>query len=130
MGSAPGNDARLRADQASFRLLVLVFVRDYHARLGEGPSYGEIAAHFDCSRSRVKKAVQRLVAEGRLERGPGPRSLAPPSARDDAIAALERLGFTVDRDGKSLAPPAGDGAGEHGADTKRPLRRAPDLRYP
>ena len=81
---------------ACFRALVRVFVRDYIARYEHSPSYGEIAAHFDCSKRRAKDAVLSLANSGLLVRVPGPRGLRMPEEQDEAIRKLRELGWEVD----------------------------------
>ncbi|MDG6079770.1 GntR family transcriptional regulator [Erythrobacter litoralis] len=112
--------ARLTAEMASFRLLVLAFVRDYLAEMGESPSYGEIAAGLDSNRTRVRKAVKSLAADGLLLRRAGKsRGLSLPSIRQEAIRQLRELGWTVDEDNLSAAEPV----------TKPPLLPPPALDY-
>lgn len=89
---------RLTPEMASFRLLVLKFVRDYFAEHGASPSYGEIAAGLDSNHKRVRKAVQRLARDGELIKVPGPRGLALPDKRAEAIRMLRDQGFIVDED--------------------------------
>lgn len=89
---------KLAPEMASFRLLVLGFVRNYHHTMGACPSYGEIAAKLGSNRTRVRKAVKSLAAEGLLIQTPGPRSLHLPDARDAAIRQLRAMGWFVDED--------------------------------
>jgi len=93
---------------ASFRLLVLDFVRGYLGENGASPSYGEIAGGLDSSRNQVKVAVKSLVRDRLLLQGDGPRSLALPSDRDAAIRALEGLGFRIDEQARTIAQPITD----------------------
>ena len=86
---------RLAPDIASTRLLVLRFVRDYIRRWGASPSYGEIAAGVNAHRSRVRRAVKRLSADGLLLRRPGGRGLSLPDDQASAQRVLEGLGWTV-----------------------------------
>ncbi|QCI92297.1 GntR family transcriptional regulator [Novosphingobium sp. EMRT-2] len=86
---------RLAPEIASTRLLVLRFVRDYIRRWGASPSYGEIAAGVNAHRSRVRRAVKRLAAEGLLLRRPGGRGLSLPDDRASALRVLAALGWTV-----------------------------------
>lgn len=118
----PEGPPRLTPEMASFRLLVLGVVRDYLAAHHGSPSYGEISAALDSGRTRVKKAVKALVADGLLLQGDGPRSLSLPTARDDALRQLCALGFTVDHAALRIIPP--DQAG-----TDRPLLPPPALDY-
>jgi hypothetical protein len=78
---------------ASFRALVLDFVRSYLTRWGQSPSYGEIAAGLSSNRTRVKRAVVSLEREGLLLRRPGTRGLALPDEIERARQLLERAGL-------------------------------------
>lgn len=84
---------RLRPEMASFRALVLDFVRTYLTRWGQSPSYGEIAAGLDSNRTRVKRAIISLEREGLLHRSPGSRGLRLPSDIETARKVLERAGM-------------------------------------
>jgi hypothetical protein len=88
--------ARLKPEMASRRLLVLDFVRRYIERWGQSPSYSEIAAGVGIGRARAHQLVRRLVTSGHLLRTPGPRGLALPDQRDEAVRQLRELGWTVD----------------------------------
>lgn len=90
---------------ASFRLLVLGFVRDYIGLMGASPSYGEIAARLDSNRKRVMKAVRSLEREGLLIRAPGQRGLRLPSLREAAIRQLRDAGYFIDEEAKVALPP-------------------------
>lgn len=96
--------ARLAPTMVSRKLLVLNFVKTYWARHGASPSYGEIGEGVGCNRSRVKDAVRKLVAEGRLLQTPGQaRSLRlPPGeaviSEADALLALRAAGWRVNGD--------------------------------
>ena len=92
---------QLSPDMACFRGLVLAFVREYLGKWQISPSYGEIAAHFNASRTRVKRAVRSLVRDELLYQVPGPRGLRLPTQREDALRILRESG--TDR---SLLPPA------------------------
>lgn len=83
---------------ASWRLLVLAFVREYLDQWGESPSYGEIANALGSNRTRVRKAVRSLERDGMLLRAQGPRGLSLPTVRDEALRQLRALGFVVDED--------------------------------
>ena len=111
---------RLTPAMASFRLLVLDFVRNYLERNGASPSYGEIGAGLDCSRTQVKRAVKSLVRDQLLLQGDTPRSLALPTERDRALRALRGLGFRVDEAARTIAAPVAD----------PPLLPPAALRYP
>lgn len=96
---------RLAPDIASFRLLVLAFVREYITLLGHSPSLGEIANRLQSNRTRVRKAIRSLVDDGLLLRTPGPRGLTLPTMRDEAVRQLRALGWTVDEDvGRAHCP--------------------------
>lgn len=99
---------KLTPAMASFRLLVLDFVRVYFRENGASPSYGEIAGGLESSRNQVKMAVRSLVRDRLLLQGDGPRSLALPSDRDAAIRALEGLGFRIDEHARTIAQPITD----------------------
>lgn len=87
---------RLRPDMASFRLLVLDFVRGYLAQWGQGPSYSEIANHLQADRYRVRWAIKRLVKQGRLVQQPGARGLSLPDACGAAARVLVEHGWAID----------------------------------
>ena len=84
---------RLSPEMASFRALVLAFVRDYLTQWGQSPSYGEIAAGTGSNRTRVKRAVVSLERAGLLLRSPGTRGLALPDEIERARLTLERAGL-------------------------------------
>lgn len=93
-GSGPaGQEARLCPEMASFRALVLDFVRDYIARWGQSPSYGEIAAGLASNRTRVKRALRSLELAGLLLRRPGTRGISLPGDIEQARLTLERAGL-------------------------------------
>lgn len=123
---------RLVPDMVSLRLLVLAFVKGYIGRWGASPSYGEIAEATGTNRTRVKKAVRSLQADGLLLRlnRPGSaqaRALALPAQRDAAAQLLTDLGYRV--------LPIADGYAQGGAGiagggiTDHPLRAAERLDY-
>lgn len=93
---------------ASWRLLVLAFVREYIDRWGHSPSYGEIAAGLSSNRTRVRKAVRSLERDGLVLRAPGPRGLTLPTVRDEAVRQLRALGFIVDEDCLQVKAPVTD----------------------
>jgi len=126
LGSSPKNETsdierRLKPEMASFRLLVLGFVRDYIERHHVSPSQGEIRNALETTRSRVRDALRSLEGDGLIHRRPGQRGLSLPSMREDAIRLLREEGFRVDEDLKTLAPPA---------DPHSTLLPAPELDYP
>lgn len=100
---------RLSPEMASFRALVLDFVRGYIARWGQSPSYGEIAAGTGSNRTRVKRAVVSLVKAGLLVRTPGTRGLSLPDEIERARKILERAGMLPQSSpvtNPTLLPPA------------------------
>jgi len=114
---------RLAPEIASFRRLLLRYIRDYIVNTGGSPSYGEMAAKLGTNRDRVKRAVLALEREGLLIRKPGHRGLALPEMRDAAINYLRGLGYCIDEDVHTLGRidlPL----------TKLPLLTTPALDYP
>lgn len=109
----------LRPDMASLRLLVLAFVREYIERFHASPSYGEIAARLNTNRTKIKKAVRSLTADGLLLRVPGPRGLTLPTVRDECVRQLRELGWSVDTGVEVASLPV----------TKRTLFDTPALDY-
>lgn len=102
---------RLSATMASQRLLVLDFVRRYIDQWAESPSHGEIAVALEIDRTKVRRAIRSLEADGLLVRTPGPRGLALPTAEAEAVRKLRALGWTVNHDlslavKATLLPPA------------------------
>lgn len=94
---------RLTPDMVSLRLLVLRFVRSYLTDWGASPSYGEIAAALGTNRTRVRKAVRSLCADGLLLRSPGPRGLALPDDLTEAMRLLAAHGYrTVPTEGLAV----------------------------
>lgn len=89
----PQEVGRLSPEMASFRGLVLAFVRSYLTEWGQSPSYGEIAAATGSNRTRVKRAVVSLERAGLLLRTPGTRGLALPDEIERARLTLERAGL-------------------------------------
>lgn len=81
---------------ASFRVLVLRFVRRYFTDYGLSPSQGEITRALDVSRSRVREAIRSLTDDGLLLRVPGERGLRLPDERDAALRTLRELGYQVE----------------------------------
>jgi hypothetical protein len=96
LNETPHFPTKLTPSMASLRLLVLRFVRSYLSHWGASPSYGEIAAGLDTNRTRVKKAVRSLTADGMLLRRPGPRGLAIPDDVTDAVRLLKAHGYKVE----------------------------------
>ena len=117
-GKAESWGERLTPEMVDFRLLVLDFVHDYIGRWRSSPSYGEIANALQSNKTRVRKAVKSLVADGKLHRTPGPRGLSLPSMRDQALQLLRLEGLLAE--GGTLMT----------AVTHRPLLPPPALDYP
>ena len=107
-GTDAGPRRRLTPTMASFRLLVLDFVRSYIEQNHLPPSYGEIGAALDCSRTRVKHAIRSLERDELLFRGDGPRSLTLPTDRQKAIRALKGLGYRIDESARTITEPVTD----------------------
>lgn len=105
---------------ASYRLLVLDFVRKYIGEWKASPSYGEIAAGTGGSRTRVKKAVRSLERGGLLCRRPGPRGLSLPEQHEDAVRLLRGQGWKVNEKARRAAAPV----------TKPDLLPPAELDYP
>lgn len=107
VGSVP-DPRKLSPEMASFRALVLAFVRSYLTEWGQSPSYGEIAAGTGSNRTRVKRAVVSLERAGLLLRTPGTRGLALPDEIERARLTLERAGLLPVTNPTLLPPPALD----------------------
>jgi hypothetical protein len=103
---------------ASFRALVLDFVRDYIARWGQSPSYGEIAAGLTSNRTRVKRALRSLELAGLLLRRPGTRGISLPGDIEQARLTLERAGLLDPASGELVAGQSAEPG------TKRPAEAA------
>lgn len=84
---------KLSPEMASFRALVLTFIKGYIADWGQSPSYGEIAAGTRSNRTRVKRAVVSLERAGLLLRAKGTRGLALPDEIEQARLTLQRAGL-------------------------------------
>lgn len=112
--------AKLTAEMASFRLLVLAFIRDYWDEIGASPSYGEIAAGLESNRDRVRKAVKSLARDGLVLRTPGPRGIKLPSVIEESVRQLRELGWQVDEDLREARSPV----------TNPPLLPPAALTYP
>ena len=121
-GDRPTGDIknlRLCPEMASFRGLVLAFVRDYIERFGVSPSYGEIAAGVHGgTKDRARDAVRSLVRDQLLYKVPGPRGLRLPTEIEEARRILKDAGEAPDF---PLLPPAAltypsDRAQERGAE--------------
>lgn len=93
VGDPSPDPRKLTPEMASFRALVLAFVRSYLTEWGQSPSYGEIAAATGSNRTRVKRAVVSLERAGLLLRTPGTRGLALPDEIERARLTLERAGL-------------------------------------
>lgn len=120
------NALRQRPEMASLKLLVLKFVRQYIADWHGSPSLGEIAHATGTNRTRVKRAVCKLAAEGQLLRVPGPRGLSLPDEEPLAMRQLLARGWTIDADRRVAMPPASTGKSV----TNEPLPPVAELDYP
>lgn len=89
------DDNRLRPEMASFRVLVLRFVREYITRHRLSPSQGEIVNALDSNRTRVRHALRSLAADGLILRTPGERGLKLPDEREAALRTLRALGYRI-----------------------------------
>jgi biotin operon repressor len=103
--SSAAAQGRIRPEMASFRALVLEFVRDYLTRWGQSPSYGEVAAKLGTNRTRVKRAVVSLERAGLVLRRPGTRGLSLPDEIARARQLLESAGL-LPVTNPTLLPPA------------------------
>ncbi|WP_338445934.1 hypothetical protein V5F89_12365 [Pelagerythrobacter marensis] len=110
---------------ASFRLLVLAFVREYIETYSVSPSQGEIVNALDTTRTRVRDALRSLAKDGLLLRSPGPRGLKLPSTRDEALRQLRELGWTIDPEGARVHGPPSETGGRNS-----PLQDPIVLDYP
>ncbi|MEM6493679.1 MAG: hypothetical protein AAF650_04800, partial [Pseudomonadota bacterium] len=126
--SNPGAQRRLSPEMASFRALVLAFVREYIEAWSLSPSYGEIAAHCECSIGRVRDALKALVREGKLIKVRGPRGLRLPTEHAAALKALIEAGYRVDESARIVTHLVTQG--EAGKSTHSPLLPPPELTYP
>jgi hypothetical protein len=95
----------LSPTMVSNKLLALAFIKQYLARHGEGPSYGEIAAELRTNRELVRKLVNRLASDGTIIKGQGPRSISLPGTHEDMLRRLRAAGWTIDEQDLRLAPP-------------------------
>lgn len=113
-GDRPRAPERLRPEMASFRVLVLRFVRDYIGRNQLSPSQGEIGHALGSSRSRVRDALRSLERDGLILRTPGERGLRLPEQREAAMRTLSALGYRIVDDAGQVST----------------LRDRPELDYP
>lgn len=96
-----GEGYRLTPAMASRKLQVVSFVRQYIARWGAWPSYGEIGGAMGIHKDTARDAVRRAVRDGLLDRTPGARKPRVAPARLSAIEAvgildqLRAAGFTI-----------------------------------
>lgn len=58
-------------------------------------SFREMAAHFECSRARVKQAMLSLARSGLITPVPGPRGLRMPTEAEEALRKLKERGWVV-----------------------------------
>lgn len=117
---------RQRPEMASCKLLVLKFVRQYIADWAGSPSLGEIAHALGTNRTRVRRAIKRLEADGQLVRVPGPRGLSLPEEEPLAVRQLRARGWTINPGDRTATPPA---SGRQSV-TKEPLLPPAELDYP
>ena len=96
---------RLSPEMASFRLLVLAFIREYLGRFGVGPSQGEIVAAMASNRSRVREALRSLTNSGLIIRAKGERGITLPTLQDEAIRQLRAQGWRVNEDMREVHAP-------------------------
>jgi len=108
--------AHLSPDMASFRGLVLAFVRQYIEEWQQSPSYGEIAGALESNRTRVRRAIRSLESDSLILRTAGPRGLRLPDQRENAVRMLRELGYNVDDRAAAVTNP--------------PLLSPPALDYP
>jgi predicted transcriptional regulator len=91
------------------RAAVLGYVRSYQAANHDSPSLGEIAVGVGTSKPHVSAILDRLEEDGALRRLPaGTRQKRPivlANDLDSAIATLRALGWIIDNDVRSAAPP-------------------------
>lgn len=117
---------RQRPEMASCKLLVLKFVRQYIADWAGSPSLGEIAHALGTNRTRVRRAIKRLEADGQLVRVPGPRGLSLPEEEPLAVRQLRARGWTINPGDRTATAP---GSGPPSV-TKEPLLPPAELDYP
>lgn len=83
-------DHRLNPAMVSRKLQVVSFCKQYLARWGKSPSYGEIAAAMGIERDHAGKIVKRAIGEGLLHRATGTqRALTDPDASSARLSAAE-----------------------------------------
>ena len=81
------------------------FVRAFMLAHDISPSLGEIALHVGSTKPRVTRALDELVAAGRLVRRKGcARGLAFPDDAARAVSILRREGWIVDEDLRHAMP--------------------------
>lgn len=131
--TAPANipraDLKQRPEMASLKLLVLKFVTEYIRQWDGSPSLGEIGAALDTNRTRVRRALRTLVAEGQLMRIPGPRGLSLPDDEPLALRQLRARGWTINPSDRTATPPASAPSGGQKSVTKQPLLPPAELDY-
>lgn len=122
---APRADLKQRPEMASLKLLVLKFVTEYIRQWDGSPSLGEIGAALDTNRTRVRRALRTLVAEGQLMRIPGPRGLSLPEEEPLALRQLRARGWIINPRTRTATPPAS----ERKSVTNQPLLPPAELDY-
>lgn len=128
--TAPRADLKQRPEMASLKLLVLKFVTEYIQQWHGSPSLGEIGAALGTNRTRVRRALRTLVAEGQLMRVPGPRGLSLPDDEPVAVRQLRARGWTINPGTRTATPPRSSGpASERKSVTNQPLLPPAELDY-
>lgn len=126
-GPDPDMPRRLSPEMASFRGLVLAFVREYIAAYAISPSQGEIVHAIEgASKRKVRKALASLARDGLIIKNPGQRGLRLPEAREAARRLLEAEGYRIAEPGKGAV--ASPESREPGPES--PLLPPPALTYP
>ncbi|CAN5575709.1 hypothetical protein BH10PSE14_BH10PSE14_06560 [soil metagenome] len=90
----------------SIKVRIVSFVRAFMLAHEVSPSLNEIALHVGSTKPRVSRALDELVAAGRLlRRKRCARGLSFPGDLDRALTTLRREGWIVDDDMRVLSPP-------------------------
>lgn len=90
----------------SIKVRIVSFVRAFMLAHEISPSLNEIALHVGSTKPRVSRALDELVAAGRLLRKKRcPRGLSFPGDLDRAVAILRSEGWNIDGDLRRAAPP-------------------------
>jgi len=81
----------------SIKVRIVSFVRAFILAHDVSPSLNEIALHVGSTKPRVSRALDELVAAGRLVRRKRcPRGLSFPGDIDRAVSILRREGWNID----------------------------------